>query len=280
MFGLRMAEKTKTPLTIYNYWVRKDIKGVKLLTAYEQQTNNIPAATAIGDLVKDALEMDITPAAYHAWDWPKLEDSPRILLLPGSRPAIRKPARDWLVDVHECLKAKIPGVRVRALFSQFMPESELEQWKKAGLNPVRSGAGIAMKEADFALTQPGTNTFELMHCGLPALVVAPEKFLRFVPIAGVIGFLAGLPLIGMRLRRAGAMRLIRRWNGFISLPNRIAGHKLMNEMYGDVTPEDAAEEIWEELNNPERLSKTRAELLKLSGEPGAAERLCDIVLSR
>ncbi|MBQ7665674.1 MAG: hypothetical protein IJS42_03060, partial [Synergistaceae bacterium] len=58
--------------------------------------------------------------------------------------------------------------------------------------------------------------------------------------------------------------------------NRIAAHKVMNEMYGDVTPEDAAEEICEELNNPESLRKTREEFLRLSGESGAASRLCDI----
>ena len=161
-----------------------------------------------------------------------------------------------------------------------MPESEFDHWRKAGLNPVRAGAGVAMKEADFALTQPGTNTFELMHCGLPALVVAPEKFLKFVPVAGVLGFLSSLPVVGLRLRRYASLRIIKRWGGFISLPNRIAPHKVMNELYGDVTPEDAAEEIWYELNHPESLKKTREDYLSLSGEAGASARLCDIACEK
>lgn len=276
MYGLRMSEKTNAPLMCYTYWPRKEIKGVKFLTAYPSQAQRVPSAVIIGDIVKDALAMDITKQALNSWDWPKEKDAPRILFLPGSRPAIRNAALEWLKTVHESLKAKIPEVRVRALFSQFMPENEFEQWSKAGLNPVRCGAGVAMRAADYALTQPGTNTFELMHCGLPALVAAPEKFLRYVPLAGVLGYIARLPLIGLKIRRYGAERIIRRWGGYISLPNRIASCKVMNEMYGDVTPEDAAEEICVQLRDTEALKKTREEFLKLSGEGGAASRLCDI----
>ena len=50
-------------------------------------------------------------------------------------------------------------------------------------------------------------------------------------------------------------------------------------MYGDVTPEDVAEEIYDELRKPEALKKTREEFLSLSGESGAASRLCDIAAS-
>lgn len=279
-FGIRMSKAANVPLTIYSYWARHEIKGAKILTAYPSQTQKVPSASAIGDIVKDSLEMDVTPSAINSWNWPKLEGSPRILFLPGSRPMIRAAALKWLCEVHECLKARIPNIRVRALFSQFMPELELDQWQKAGLNPVRCGAGVAMKEADFALTQPGTNNFELMHCGLPGLVVAPEKFLRFVPVSGAIGILANLPLIGLKLRKAGALRVIKRWGGFISLPNRTAGKKILSELYGDVTPEDAAEEICECVKDAQALNETSTELLKMSGESGAASRLCDIATAK
>ena len=278
-FGLRMSELSGAPLTCYTYGPR-EVKNITMLTAYKAQAKNLPDVEAIGDIVKDALAMDMNPADSAAWNWPEKTDSPRILFLPGSRPAIRNAALEWLVEVHSALRTKIPEVRVRSLFSQFMPVSEFDRWKKAGLNPVRAGAGVAMMQADYALTQPGTNTFELMHCGLPALVVAPEKFLKFVPIAGVLGWLASLPLLGVKLRRFGAMRIIKRWGGYISLPNRIAPHRVMNEIYGDVTPEDAAEEICKDLSHPEALSKTREEFLSLSGDSGAASRLCDIVLQR
>ena len=278
-FGLRMSKMSNAPLTCYTYGPKKHIDGVKILTAYRAQTKDIPGVEAIGDLVKDALALDMTQAGISAWNWPKQEGSPRILFLPGSRPAIRKVAREWLVDVHSALRKKIPEVRVRSLFSQFMPESEFDRWKEAGLNPVKAGAGVAMRGADYALTQPGTNTFELMHCGLPALVVAPEKFLRFVPVAGVLGFLADLPVIGLKLRRFAALRIVKRWGG-ISLPNRISPHRVMNEKFGDVTPGDVAEEICEELSHPDILRKTSEEFLALSGEGGAAARLCDIASAK
>ena len=278
-FGRRMADCTNAPLAVYSY-APHNVNGAKLLTAYPSMSGQVPNVEVVGDLVKDALALDYTPGALSTWNWNAEPESPRIIFLPGSRPAIRKPALSWLVDAQTALRKRIPTVRIRTLFPPFVSDSELVEWHDAGLNPVKAGAGIAMREADFALTQPGTNTLELMHCGLPALVVAPEKFLPFVPIAGILGFLANLPLIGLKLRRFGAMRTIRKRGGFISLPNRIAKYKLMHEMYGDITPEDAAEEITECLRNRETLRKTREELLTLSGKAGAAARLCDIASAK
>ena len=279
MFGLRMAKAAGVAFTVYSYRAAKKIPGAKILVAYPSQINNVDGVEAIGDLVKDSLNMDITPTGDLQWDWPKVEGSPRILFLPGSRPAIRSAALEWLCELNTALHKKIPDVRVRTLFSQFMPDSEFLKWQEAGLGPVRAGAGIAMRNADYACTQPGTNNFELMHCGLPGLVTAPEKFLKFVPVAGVLGILAGLPLIGLKLRKIGAMRIVDRWNGFISLPNRTANKKILTELYGNVTPQDAAEAVYKDLNSPENLLQVRNELLKMSGESGAASRLCDIALN-
>ena len=279
IFGQRMAKAVNVDLTIYSYRAVKEIKGANILVAYPSQANNIPNVKVIGDIAKDAVEMDITPMGDIQWNWPKIKNSPRVLFLPGSRPAIRSAAFEWLCDLYSHLKNKIPEVRVRTLFSQFMPDSEFQKWRKAGLEPVRAGAGIAMRNADYAFTQPGTNNFELMHCGLPALVAAPEKFLKFVPISGVLGMLADIPFIGLKLRKIGAMKIINRWNGFISLPNRTANKKILSEIYGNITPQDAAEAIFKDLSDTDNLAKTREELLSMSGKSGAAAKLCDIATS-
>ena len=283
MFGIRMAKAANVSLTVYSYRAVKEISNANILVAYPSQVNNIPNVKVIGDLVKDSVNFDLTPSGdFHLvhpigkWDWPKIENSPRVLFLPGSRPKIREAAFEWLCEVKEHLRKKIPEVRIRTLFSQFMSESEFLKWKKAGLEPVRCAAGIAMRNADYALTQPGTNNFELMHCGLPGLVVAPEKFLKFVPVAGALGILANIPLVGLKLRKIGAMRIIKRWNGFISLPNRTFNKKILSELYGKVTPEIAAEEIFKDLSSSETLSKMKEDLLAMSGESGAAKRLCEI----
>lgn len=275
-FGLRLSRAAHVPLTCYTYGPKKGFnKDVQVLTAFPSQALRIPGARPVGDLVRDSLLLDAQTPQSGQEAWPEDPDSPRVLFLPGSRPAIRRAALPWLAVVEETLKNLIPSVRVRTLFPPFVPEAELKAWRDAGLNPVRTGAGVAMREADFALTQPGTNTLELMHCGLPALVVAPASFLGLVPVPGLRGMLASLPLIGRKIRRAAVQHVLDRWNGFISLPNRIYGRPIQDEAYGDISPQQAAERIAAALEDPEGRARTRAELLALSGRPGAAAHLCD-----
>jgi lipid-A-disaccharide synthase len=134
-----------------------------------------------------------------------------------------------------------------------------------------------MRNADYALTQPGTNVIEMMHCGLPALVAAPMGFLRAVPVAGVGGLLSGVPLIGSWLKEQAIRRNLKRHSGFISWPNRIANQALLDEAMGDIGPDDLAARIVASLRDKEKLSRVHKELLALSGPQGAASRLCDAV---
>ena len=270
-FGLRMSKFSNAPLTVYSYRHRKELPGVRQLTAFPQQVN-FPSVNAIGDLVKDSVNMD----SSSSWDWYKDDDSPRVLFLPGSRPKIRSAVMKWLCELKGKINEKIPNARIRSLFPQFMPEKEIKQWQDAGLNPVRAGAGSAMRHSDYAITQPGTNNFELMHCGLPGIVVAPEKFLKFMPVSGVAGLFANLPLVGKKIRRLGLMHTVKKWNGYISLPNRTFQRDIFTELWGDVDAEMIAERLKCELADKDRLKAVREELLKLSGEGGAASRLCDI----
>lgn len=275
IFGSHISKAAKAPLFCYTYGPRKTANGVRVFTAFESQARLIPGAEAIGDLVKDALSMDSRePSA--AWEGQRGSMMcPRVLFLPGSRPAIRARALTWLSEVKSVLIREIPNIQIRTLFPIFAPEAETEAWSDAGLSPIARGAGAVMPDADFALTQPGTNTLELMHCGLPGLVVAPESFLDLVPVAGISGMIASLPVVGRAIRRAASLRLIKRWGGFISLPNRTAGRAVLDERFGDVTPREAAGIILSRLGDPETLSRMRAELLSMSGESGAASRLCD-----
>jgi hypothetical protein len=49
----------------------------------------------------------------------------------------------------------------------------------------------------------------------------------------------------------------------------------MDELTGDVTPEDAARHIAKAMRDKEKLRRVREELLALSGDGGASSRLCD-----
>lgn len=284
-FGERLSSIAGVNLTCYTYGgIKRKIKGAKILTAYEIQAEKFQPyneAQAIGDLVKDSLMLDDTPRERTNWNWEEIPDSPRILFLPGSRPRIRKAALEWLREIKEKLTRENPKIRIRTLFSQFMPEAEFSEWKKAELNPIKAGAGVAMKNSDYALTQPGTNNFELMHCGLPALVVAPERFIDVIPVAGLGGMVASIPLIGKIIKRKALLRVIRNRGGVIALPNRISyPERVMEEIYGNITTDLVVKKILEAISNKEGLERTRNELLKLSGESGAASRLCDIALMK
>ena len=133
-----------------------------------------------------------------------------------------------------------------------------------------------MRESDYAITQPGTNNFEMMHSGLPGLVIAPEKFLAHMPVSGVASFFTGLPVLGNIIRRKALIHTVNKWNGYISLPNRTFQNNILTEMWGNVTPSMIAERVKRDIDDAERLRAVSKELLSLSGNAGAAERLCDI----
>lgn len=278
-FGLRMSKFSNAPLTVYSYRHRKEFPNVKLLTAFPQQVN-LPSVIPVGDLVKDAVDSDLSLPDLTLRNWEKDSSSPRILFLPGSRPSIRSAVMEWLLELKRCIEKLIPGARIISLFPQFMPEIELNKWKSAGLNPVRAAAGQAMRNSDYAVTQPGTNNFELMHCGLGGIVTAPEKFLDYIPVSGIAGFLTGLPLIGKAIRRKALLHTVSKWDGYISLPNRTFRKNLLVEMWGNVTPIMIAEKLRKELADTEHLKTLRDELLSFSGNSGAAVRLCDIATGK
>ncbi len=222
-----------------------------------------------GDLVRDGLEMD--RGACLQEDIPVGE---RLVFFPGSRPAIREKAREYLGEVFRSLCGKRDAVKVVTPLSPFCEVGEFERWSETALNPTRLGAGGVLPGASLALTQPGTNTLELMHAGIPGLVAVPFHFLRQVPLSGLKGIVAGIPFVGGALKERYLRRLASRKSS-LAWPNRLAGSELLWERVGELSPENIAEEILDLLEDRREL-KRRAELLKrLSGSEGAAERLAD-----
>jgi lipid-A-disaccharide synthase len=279
LFGRRLAGSARAPLFCYAYGFKKGMGHSQVFTAYPRMAEAIDKklgasvrTRVIGDLVKDSLALERQP--FH---WNEEKDSPRLLLFPGSRPAIRGLALSWLGEVVRHLREAAPGIRVRALFSPFVPDSEFADWLNAGLNPFKAEPGVAMKNADYALTQPGTNTLEMMHRGLPALAAAPADFLRLVPATGLGGLASGVPWFGPWLKERAIRRNLERYGGFMTWPNRIAGRMVLDEISGGVTPREIARRVAEAAYDKARLNRVREELLSLSGPEGAVLRLCDAV---
>ena len=282
LFGRRIAERANAPLLCYAYGFKKGMEHARVFTAYQGMAESIDAkltapVQVIGDLVKDSLSFEAGRDTIVS----ERSGPPHVLFLPGSRPAIRKLSFKWFVRVAGHMKTLIPDVRFTTLFPPFVPENEFPVWENAGLAPVKSGGGAVtaaiMKTSDYALTQPGTNTLEMMHCGLPALVTVPFDFLDVAPIGGLVKLVSGVPLMGPALKKWKMQQSLERNGGFVSWPNRIAGRAILDEAIGKLTPHDLAKRVAESLKDEEKLSRVRGELLELSGESGAASSLCDAV---
>ena len=286
LFGRRIAGCAKAPLLCYAYGLKKVMEYAHVFTAYQVMAEDIDAklqtpARVIGDLVKDSLSLERSNEKIGAAE---RSSRPHILFLPGSRSAIRNLSIKWFAKIIRHIKNLIPDARFTTLFSPFVPENEFRVWEDAGLNPAKTGSGAAMtgtvmKAADYALTQPGTNTLEMMHCGLPALVAVPFDFLDAAPIGGLAGLISSVPLAGPALKKWKMQHNLKQYEGFVSWPNRIAGRTILDEAVGNITPYDLAERIAASLKDEKKLSRVRDELLTLSGEGGAVVRLCDAVES-
>jgi len=279
LFGRRLADRAGVPLLCYAYCFKKGMKHAKVFTAYHSMAENINAklaspAQVIGDLVKDSLSLETGKETAAI---PNGSDSPHVLLFPGSRPAIRNLSLKWFAKITRHVKARIPDIRFTAMFAPFVPENEVSVWESAGLNPVKNVSGTLMKNADYAITQPGTNTLEMMHYGLPALVALPFAFLNVAPVSGLAKFISRVPFAGTAIKKWKLRQHMEQNNGFVSWPNRIAGREILDEAVGELNPYDLAERLMTAINDKEKLSRVRRELLELSGESGAAARLCDAV---
>ena len=277
----------KTPLFCYTYGFKNGLKACQtVFTAYEKmkcEIRNTGNVHVIGDLVKDALKLDLNQKTkqeeIEVW---KNYSGNRVLFLPGSRENIRQKSLPLILEIAKILTEEWGNFKPAVLFSPFAEDSELELWKKSGLNPLRLGAGIVMPEADYIVTQPGTNTLEMMHCGTAGLVMAPLSFLNEIPVSGIGGLITKAPLIGLKLKRFVLQRKLSRLKGYVSWPNRLENMSLLDELVGDVSPYDAAREIIKAFSDKGRLMSVRNKLFNLSrcgedSERDASEKLCDFI---
>ncbi len=124
----------------------------------------------IGEPRRDALMVDdgISP-------WSSKE-SKRSRSFPGSRPAIRKRARIISRRSRQDPKELDDWGRVRcaslALLHARGDGNVVRGWVKS----TTSGTRQVLADADMALTQPGTNTLELLHMAVPASSSYPSPF--------------------------------------------------------------------------------------------------------
>ena len=276
--GRRVAKRWKVPLVCYTYGFKRGIERCDLVaTAFNPMAAgfNGVRCEVVGDLVADALTLDRGPSP---WDEAPFrgKNHCRLALFPGSRPAIRREARGFLQRLVEALRREGGDFFPVAVLSPAVDDAEAEQWREGGMLPWRGGAGTVLPGAHMALTQPGTNTLELLHCATPGLVVVPDEFFDKIPLGGVAGLAKSLPGLGSFLRR----RALDRWRGkFLSWPNRLARREILWEAVGAVTSESLARrvrELWTDEVGREKMTRSLRELAEEIGPgAGAADRLAE-----
>ena len=281
LFGRFLAWKYRCPLAAYTYGWKKGLSNCSLVaTAFKSMEENLAkrgqSALITGDLVASALEED-----PHDFRWRAPEGS-RVAFFPGSRKAIRKAALGYARELRPLLEGWVPGVEITALLSPFSSPEEVPLWEKEGFRTVTTDTGGVLEGADLALTQPGTNTLELLHTTTPGMVAVPDRFLSLIPLPGILGGLDRIPGLGPRIRNAAIRYLQSSLSDYLAWPNRIARREILPERRGTCSPEDIAREMGEMLLFPERREILERELKDLGKKEHshAAVRFMNILEER
>jgi lipid-A-disaccharide synthase len=95
----------KSPLLCYTYGLKKGLKACRaVFTAYEIMKSEIGKSIVIGDLVKDALDLDLSqeigPKEIKVWE---NYNGNRIIFLPGSRQNIRSKSIFFIREIVKIL---------------------------------------------------------------------------------------------------------------------------------------------------------------------------------
>ncbi|AMW27019.1 MULTISPECIES: hypothetical protein [Arthrospira] len=134
----------------------------------------------------------------------------------------------------------------------------------------------------FAVTTVGANTAQLGALAIPMAVLLPSYQLDAMRSwDGIPGILANLPGVGGLMARginSAALWYIQRTGKLLAWPNIWAGSEIVPEFSGRLRPEFIGDRILEYLQNPHRLETISDRLRQVRGQPGAAQKLANMVV--
>lgn len=252
--------------------------------------------SVVGNLVADAV---------HAGRPEPAPGRPHVLVMPGSRDAFARPLIPLMLAVVDRLARTHPDARFVWPVSRLLQERTLADGiagahasvlggvagRLDGDRVRTPGGGVLemvpeedrhahMRAADLAITIPGTNTLELGIAGLPALVVLPLNRPELIPLEGAGHWLGLVPGVGTYLKRWAVRLFVQGLDAPVSLPNRISGEPLFEEVAGVVTADGLAAVADALLANEVDLRRRRERLAATMPAPGAADRLAEAVITR
>lgn len=134
-----------------------------------------------------------------------------------------------------------------------------------------------LSQCCLCLTTVGANTAELGALAVPMLVLVPTQQLDAMRTwDGLPGLMASLPLIGSGFAKVVNWLALRNL-GLLAWPNIWAQTQIVPELVGKLQPSEVAELALDYLQNPEKLQQMRDRLRGVRGQPGAAQKLANLV---
>ena len=275
-------------------------KGLEKLFVHDARTlekalRGGATALEIGNLTADALTLTDAPVKQSGLD---------VLLIPGSRGFQVTHLLPFLAGVAQSIRAVLPAVRFHYPRSALVSDADfavaLEAKKVADMGGVTlrlegsdlvtpDGTRIAlhdeaaryglMKNADLALTIPGTNTLELGIAGVPSIVCLPLQKMELIPIENPLRYVEHLPVIGKPLKRKLVEIYLSRFSYF-SLPNMIADEAIQLELRGDLSVAQISAAAVKLLEQPSERQRIKARLEATMPKAGTAQRLARLMLER
>jgi lipid A disaccharide synthetase len=132
------------------------------------------------------------------------------------------------------------------------------------------------------LTTVGANTAELGSLAVPMIVLLPTQQLDAMRAwDGLPGLLARLPGIGHNLARIINFIIIKQVlskKRLFAWPNIWAKQQIVPELLGKLEPKEVAQMALDYLEHPEKLEAMRQQLKGVRGQPGAAQKLAELVV--
>lgn len=138
-----------------------------------------------------------------------------------------------------------------------------------------------LSQCRLCLTTVGANTAELGSLAVPMIVLLPTQQLDAMRAwDGLPGILARLPGVGYSLAKLInwiILQQVVRHKRLFAWPNIWANQEIVPELLGQLQPQDVAQLVLDYLEHPEKLAEMRSRLRAVRGQPGAAQKLAQLV---
>jgi lipid A disaccharide synthetase len=150
----------------------------------------------------------------------------------------------------------------------------IELWKSFPAHDLLS-------QCCLCLTTVGANTAELGSLAVPMIVLLPTQQLDAMRAwDGLPGILARLPGVGHGLARIINLVILQqvlRKKRLFAWPNIWAQKEIVPELVGKLQPAEVAQLVIDYLEHPQKLEEMRSQLRSVRGQPGAAQKLTQLV---